>query len=475
MLHRTQTQKLLAMLGFVMLGGLIGSAQQPAALTDHEVTAAINNEFLTDASVPFHRIDVRTNDGIVSLSGHVLNLLHRERAAEVAMAIRGVRSVINHIEVVPAARSDARVRRDVVDALLRDPVADEYEIQTRVDTGVVTLSGTVDSWAEKRVVLTVARGVRGVRAVHDQIQVEPGIARPDPELRDEVERRLDMDARIDAELIDVSVSDGRVDLTGAVGSAAERHLAYSNAWVAGVSHVGIDELDVKQSAHDETIRQNSRRPTDDEVADAIRLAFTHDPRVHSEDLEVRVTDGVVNLSGIVTTRSARHAAEMDAANTVGVRRVHNHLRVRPEGSVTDAELAEQVRRELRRDPWVDASEVSVHVSDHTVYLSRTVDSHWEKTRAEAAANNVDGVVDVVNNLVVTWDLRPKSDWEISEDVRSHLYWNPFVDAGAITIEVDDGVVTLTGTVRSTFARNAATDEAYDGGAVRVRNNLNITV
>ena len=79
-------------------------------IKDIDITLAIERQLQKDEGVPAHLIDVRTKDGIVTLSGPVENLLARERAPEIAATIKGVRSVINFIDVLSIIRSDAQIR-----------------------------------------------------------------------------------------------------------------------------------------------------------------------------------------------------------------------------------------------------------------------------------------------------------------------------------------------------------------------------
>lgn len=457
----------------IALAGMLEPRRAAAQseLADREISAAIDNEFLIDDSVPFHRIDVRTTDGVVTLSGTVLHLLHRERAAEVARAVKGVRSVVNRIEVAPVDVGDRALERRVDEALLTDPVADRYELATTVDDGVVTLTGQTDSWAEKQIALDVVRGVTGVREVVDAVEITFPDARPDLELTREIERRLDADARLDAGTIDVMVDDGRVTLSGVVGSAAERGRAYRDAWVHGVTAVDADGLTVEWWARDETIRTRRPQLSDQEIARSVESSFVHDPRVWSWNPEVSVEDGVVTLSGTVSNLLARRTAEENARNTAGVWRVRNHLKVRPVEPPTDEEIETLVARALERDPYVNRTDVIVNAVNGVVYLASDVDSTWERDRAEVAAARVDGVVDVVNNIDVrtAW----KSDWEIAEDVESHLFWNPGVTESDISVAVEDGVVTLDGTVDNWYEVHTATAEAYQAGATTVRNRLEV--
>jgi osmotically-inducible protein OsmY len=184
---------------------------------------------------------------------------------------------------------------------------------------------------------------------------------------------------------------------------------------------------------------------------------------------------------------------------VGVWRVENRLKVRPENRPPDAEVEKSVREALLRNPYVERYEIAVDAVDGRVYLSGTVDSLFEKGEAEEVVGGIAGVVEVRNNLNVALD-RPlvydpyvydwypydygwytydgvrttrKNDWAIHEDIQSELWWSPFVDANEVAVKVDDGVATLTGTVDTWSERLAATENALEGGAVKVVNDLNV--
>lgn len=70
-------------------------------------------------------------------------------------------------------------------------------------------------------------------------------------------------------------------------------------------------------------------------------------------------------------------------------------------------------------------------------------------------------------------LIPRSDAEIRADIKDQLAWSPFVDAERIIVTVEDGVATLTGSVVSWAAMDAATENAFEGGATWVRNRLEV--
>ena len=65
----------------------------------------------------------------------------------------------------------------------------------------------------------------------------------------------------------------------------------------------------------------------------------------------------------------------------------------------------------------------------------------------------------------------KTDAAIKEDIEDELFWSPFVDLDEVNVKVDDGTATLTGDVDSLGEYEAATENALEGGAHKVDNDL----
>jgi osmotically-inducible protein OsmY len=188
-----------------------------------------------------------------------------------------------------------------------------------------------------------------------------------------------------------------------------------------------------------------------------------------------VDDGLVTLTGTVDNLLARKAAEQDAKNTLGVWRVKNYLKVRPVTVPSDNEIKGMVQDALSTKPFAEGKDINVRVYYGKVYLDGAVDSLYEKSMVENVVFRVRGVVEVKNNLKAQFTFPEKEDWEIKEDIEYELWWSPFVNSDQVRVNVSDGVATLTGEVGSWRERNAATDNAYDGGAWKVRNLLKVEV
>lgn len=510
----TPSRSVMPRLGVVVsamlaLALVLGSTVAPVAAVAQEVPAeqeipdpriseAVHDELLGSRGVSVDAVDIHTVDGVVTLSGTVRSVLAKDRTARIARMVKRVRAVVNNLEVAPTVRSDEAIRRDVLSALATDPATESWEIDVDVTAGVVTLSGAVDSWQEARLAERVTKGVKGVRHVVEELAVDHDTERSDREIEADVEQALMWDARVGDALIDVAVANGRVTLSGAAGSAHEKSLAIADAWVTGVESVDASGLEVTWWARDEMTRHDRFVDKSDEaIRQAVLDAFLYDPRVASFEPEVRVEDGIVTLSGVVDNVKAKRAAAQDAANTVGVWRVKNHLKVRPAEGETDASIAEEIRADLLLDPYVDRFDITVDVEHGVARLGGQVDSYFDKYQAGDIAARVPGVVDVDNHLEVDYEpldyetafkdfdviesdgdvdldrtvRRP--DWEIREDIEDELWWSPFVDADEVTVTVDEGTATLTGTVDSVAERNAATEQALEGGAVVVHNDLEI--
>jgi osmotically-inducible protein OsmY len=489
-------------LAMVLLAWVAATAAVGAVIEidDPAIRNAVENQFLSDFVVPLNDIDVVSKEGVVSLQGEVDDLLTKERAADIAGTVKGVRAVVNRIQVVPPVlRTDQEIERDVEKALYDDPATESYEVEVDVEDNRVTLTGTVDSWQERLLAEKVAKGVRGVVEINNSLTVRPPKARSDVAIRADVEQILKWDALVDHRAIDISVDNRTVRLVGTVGSPAEKNQAVMDAWVTGVVAVDDSELDVKTWARDERTRESEFVvKSDADIHKAVKDALFYDPRVNIFQIDVSVDAGFVTLRGKVDNLKAKRAAEMDAVNTVGVMGVTNRIKIRS-AKIEEEDIAENVGAALQRDPLVDRYEIDVNVIDRTVYLNGTVDNYYEKSRADELAAHVKGVVRVQNNLAVGDAYDPyvpdpyyddwifydgerydyqapitfKSDWKIKSEIESELFWSPFVDEEDVGVTVENGIATLTGTGDSMAERSTAEANAFDGGAVLVNNELKI--
>ena len=82
-----------------------------------------------------------------------------------------MRGVIDRITVTPVSRPDEDIRKDILTALLQDPATESYQVPVSVQDAVVTLTGSVGSYAEKQLAARIAKGVKGVKEVRNDVTI----------------------------------------------------------------------------------------------------------------------------------------------------------------------------------------------------------------------------------------------------------------------------------------------------------------
>jgi osmotically-inducible protein OsmY len=141
--------------------------------TDTDIAHAVRRALEWDANVPHEHIHSTVDNGWVRLEGTVELRSQREAAYWVVHHIPGVLGVFNEIVVANDANTET-ILGEIEQALERRAGRAAKRIRVTVSDGTVTLTGVVDSWAEKEAVLGAARFTPGVQAVHDQLGVDPG-------------------------------------------------------------------------------------------------------------------------------------------------------------------------------------------------------------------------------------------------------------------------------------------------------------
>ena len=123
---------------------------------------------------------------------------------------------------------------------------------------------------------------------------------------------------------------------------------------------------------------------------------------------------------------------------------------------TDSEIQLDVIEELKWEPLLHAAEIGVAVKEGVVTLSGTVDIFKKKTLAERAAQRVEGVKAVAEDIEVKLSTDDKkNDTEIAGAILTSLKWHSIIQAGKIKIKVENGWVTLEGETEWDFQSKAA--------------------
>lgn len=144
-----------------------------AGRTDTDIARAVRHALEWDVFVPETRIRSTVSDGWVTLEGQVDYWSQRQDAERAVRNLAGVRGVSNSIEITPPKVLPLEVRRAIEQALERQAEREAHRITLDVQSGRVSLTGIVHSWAEREAVVGAARGTRGVRDVEDHLRIEP--------------------------------------------------------------------------------------------------------------------------------------------------------------------------------------------------------------------------------------------------------------------------------------------------------------
>ncbi len=438
-------------------------------LPDASLRAAVQRRLQADGNVEPSALAIDVDDGVVTLSGTTKDLIAHDRLVEQVATVRGVRGVVDRVQVRPLSRTDQAIAADVRAALSAASALEGRELRVDVDEGFVTLEGEVLEQAEASHARTLARGVLGVRDVVDRLVVAGLAPADDDDIRAALEQALEQDARFQGAPIEVDVERRVATLTGTVESARHRDLAADYALAAGAVFVDVRQLEAG-SARDEAPRP-AVFLSDELVHDAVLAALARDPRLDDGAVRAEVEDGVVTLRGAVRTVAARDSASERALEARGVVEVRNRVRVRPRDAVPDAELSERVEAVLSRDPWLFDAELAVLIDDGAVLLAGELPTRYARARTRELVAAIEGVERVdVDRLRVSTPLRASDD-ELRASVLEELFWNPAVDAADVEVRVEGGVVWLAGEANDAVAVASARESAFLAGARDVVNEI----
>lgn len=216
------------------------------------------------------------------------------------------------------------------------------------------------------------------------------------------------------------------------------------------------------------------KKSDGEIKNQVLRELKWDSRIGWSKIGVEVMQGLVTLTGVVSSYAQKLAAQDAAHRISGVLDVANDIEVKPAGTFvrSDADIALAVRHVLLWDALVPDERIKSTVSDGWVTLEGDVDFWHQRQDAEQTVLRLEGVIGVTNQIKVA----PKrvDPMELREEIECALEQRADREAERLRIEVHDGEVDLFGRVHSWQEKRAVIGSiSHAPGVTAIRDHLRI--
>ncbi|MEO5806441.1 BON domain-containing protein [Devosia sp.] len=199
---------------------------------DNDLKQAVLAELDWEPSVTSAHIGVTANSGVVTLSGHVENYAAKKHAEMAAGRVRGVKAIVEELEVrLPGfvKKHDDEIAAAALDRFAWAVSVPDDAIKVKVEKGWVTLTGQVDWYFQKEAATREVRDLSGVLGVNDNMTIKPGVNVGD--VSNDITHALHR-AWFEPRTITVSAVGGTIKLSGTTHSWIDRHEAELTAWAA---------------------------------------------------------------------------------------------------------------------------------------------------------------------------------------------------------------------------------------------------
>lgn len=140
--------------------------------------------------------------------------------------------------------------------------------------------------------------------------------------------------------------------------------------------------------------------------------------------------------------------------------------------MNDKKLKQDIVDELEFEPSIDATDIGVGVEDGIVTLNGHVSSYAQKLTIERLVSHVKGVKGIAEDIEVRYPgPAGTADDEVARRAVNMLKWSTVVPADKVQVKVQNGWVTLTGTLDWNYQKIAAADAVRNLAGVTNISNL----
>jgi len=242
----------------------------------------------------------------------------------------------------------------------------------------------------------------------------------------------------------------------------------------------------------ESIRSIFSFSGDADTSRKVKTALGLSKRLSGFDINVNTSDGVATLTGQVPAEEIKSLAGEIARDTAGVKDVNNEITVDPAAQpsservhIEDLEIRAAILEGLAHSKELGGKNIDVKVENRSVTLQGSVETPTQRNGAEQIARAADGVSGVTNNLAVTnpeaANEPPASaatpvdtNADLAKRVEFELFRTNAFNTSTMHIKAEEGVVSLSGTVRSRAEQLLAEQVAQTvSGVKKVTNDLKI--
>jgi hyperosmotically inducible protein len=201
--------------------------------------------------------------------------------------------------------------------------------------------------------------------------------------------------------IKIESKNGAVILTGTVADSSQKSLAENTV----ESLPGVKSVDNQLKVKGESPAEHS----DGWIGTKVKTTLLFHRNVRATKTDVKVTDGVVSLSGEASSQAQKELTTEYAKDVEGVKEVKNEMTIaktpaKPDQTIgekiDDASITAQVKSSLMSHRSTSALKTKVETTDGVVTLAGIAKNAAEKSLVTKLVTDIDGVISVVNNMTI---------------------------------------------------------------------------